>query len=289
MSEKWNPYEAPQLGDNENTVSAIRISRFGYPEGDSECSLFTYSQFAELFERKLHEACVPLNIPTIRVTETSDVPPLASTDEFTTTISGTILRLTDYQITSWNRFRKWFLPMLGYHYRAAGFEIVGQISSPQHDTIPFRLFRTFNRGGLAFEMPQGEKTNMLIGMDSEAMRVIALALGKSAKSPNQVSRGPFWLVLICVPLLAATVIAFLAYTFDPWLGVDRTIRAGLAFIAAGFLTAAFLPASTYSDPRAAFFYRITAAKSSLVLRAFPAIFGLLAAALLVASYLYGEG
>ncbi|MCA9135442.1 MAG: hypothetical protein KDB00_01750 [Planctomycetales bacterium] len=277
MQDNVNPYQAPRESVERLQISAIHVAAFSFPAEHADCRYFTFREFADLFEAKLHDACAPFGIPTIRVGEEDRI------DDRTSTISGAIVALTDYQLTPWNRFRKWVLPFLGYNYRPASFEIVGQIESLQHPTIPFRLKRNFKRGRL------GEKRNLTIGLDSEAARVISLAVGKRSGMTSETASRPFWLTLFGVPICAAIVCTVLAYTFPEARADTRWIRAVLSFAATALITVSALPGWLYRDPRAGFFYRVTAAKRSWELRLFPLIVGLIAAGLLIASIIHGDG
>lgn len=278
-----NPYASPIDAQSEIQLAGIYVAPFSYPPGESECAFLSYPEFALLLEQKLQEACLRFAIPVVREPDATDAgKPI-------TTISGRVLRVTDYQLTRWNHIKKWFIPFLDYQYRAASFEVVGQVESFQHPTIPFRLDRKFARGRLAFQRRRGEKINLLIGLSSEATRVIALAAGRRAQSQRLSSGAQFWSTAIFVPLVAATCGAFLVYSVQQAALDTRWIRTGLTFISIALLSLAALPSWLYRDTRSAFLYRFTAAKGSLQLRAFPLILGLLSAGLVIASFMYGDG
>lgn len=277
IDDNVNPYQSPGETLGAPPLSAIYVAPITFPADTADCASFTYGEFANLFEQKLHQACRPMGVKTIQAGDASN------RDDQTTTITGSIISLTDYHLTSWNKLKKWVLPFIGYRYRPASFEIVGQIESLHHETIPFRLTRKIKRGRL------GEKRNMLIALDSEAARVISLAIGPRSGQSSEQNTRPFWTTLCCVPLFVALALSFSVYSFQDSDTVTRWIRTTLTFIAAALISISALPPWLYRDRRASFFYRITAAKRSLELRAFPLIIGLVVAALLAASFIYGDG
>ncbi|MCB0321166.1 MAG: hypothetical protein KDD60_09590, partial [Bdellovibrionales bacterium] len=270
MRENQNPFEPPmEIGEPEHSDLAVIIAPVAYPSQKSDCVFFTFQEFATLFEEKLHQAFRPFGVPTFSVDETFEPP------EAIVTVSSAVVRLSEYKISPWNKVKKWLLPFLGWEYRPATFEVVGQVDSNQHGTIPFRLYREFSRNRLAFERPHGEKINMLVGMESEAARVAAIAMRQRAQLETPGSTGRFWMTLLGGPLLVGLVCSGLLYFLPHASEANRIIHTVLAFLSTVLLTTASLPAWLYQDARAAYFYRITAAKSSWQLRAFPMIVGLL--------------
>lgn len=281
MSSSSNPYRPPEIVAERGRIEAVQILPVTFPDAVTDCEFFTYEEFARLFEIKLHGAFKPFGIPTL------DALAQPVGNQKTARISCYVQQITDYRIDHWNFVKKWFLPILSYRYRAASFEILGQIESDQIGTVPFRLYRKFARGRLAFERRNGEKANMLVGMDAEAARVAALLLKRDTVSGAD-NESSFWPVLLLVPLAVAVTLASVVYLVQQTDGETRYIRTGLAFLASWLLTIAGLPTSIYRHPNAAYFYQVTAAKSHLQLRGFPFIIGFIAMAFAVASFIYGD-
>lgn len=283
--ESRNPFEPPQTPAFQARVDKILIRPFSYPDEVADCSFFTYTQFADSFERKLVEAASIFNVDAKRDSEL--IP-----DQFTSVVRGRVNLLIGYHISGWDKFKQMVVPFLGYKYRAAGFEIAGVIESVQHEPIPFSLIRKFNRGRLAFGLPGRERQNMLVGMDAEANHVVSLALKRARKQSDAAEESSvglkFWLILFLVPVLVAALCGLAVNQLSDVRPATRGIQTVLAAIAGGLWAYALLPSTIYRDSRLGFAYRLTAAKNALTLRCFPVIIASIVTALLVASIVLDE-
>ena len=275
----YAPVQAPSAVDF--AVRRIRIAKVEHPDGATDCSYFSYEEFAAELTKRMLESCKAIDM--VGVVEGTDDKACDAT------IRCFIHEIKQYRITPLQKFFKLFLP-IGYYFYPASFTIHGVIEQPNVAPREFAITRHFEKGRL------GEKANMSVGIGSEAMRIVSMAASTLQASTPIPSRGPFWLVVSLVPIAVGALTAAIVYfgwhfvsgefagrPSQPNTTVDAIIHAVLSFITTAFYTLGLLPSWVYADRRAAFAYSFASTSKSVVLRIMFFVLGTLTGGLLAAS------
>jgi hypothetical protein len=278
-----SPYQPVKILAEADAAQLIRIMKIGHPEGNSECSYFTFAQFADELTMRMLDACKAIGLEG-SIEGTGAGP-------YDACIRCYINDIKQYHLTRWQMIQKWLLPF-GYYYSPATFTITGVIEPTNTAPKSFSIKRNFNKGRL------GEKANMRVGIGSEAMRIVSMAANTLRSSAPRQSGGPFWSFALLLPLIVALLMSGVVYfgwhfvsgefagrRSEPNRQVAAAIHAILAFTTTLFFAVGLAPHYVYADPRAAWAYRFASTSKSIVLRSMflvmGSLFGVLTAVSLI--------